>query len=206
MKYAVDQDLDECITVDELLEYLPIVSKYHRFTCPKCDKWVTPVKAELRKKHFKHLIGSPNCPDYFGGVIHDEGNISSINVSSVNRNLKPIFMKDSVKIHDPKHTFRSEDLTLNVKCSNCYCDHLIYVICNVNLDISVYLLRGIKTFTYYHHLGKFRCDTCKKYFYKFEDIEKEWAKEYGKKKVEKKLGEILDEFNDLSQSLPKMFK
>lgn len=81
MKYAIDLNLDEWVTVEELLEYYPIALKYHRFACPKCDKRVTPVKAVLRKKHFKHLDGSPNCPDYFGGGIYDGGVTSGVNVS-----------------------------------------------------------------------------------------------------------------------------
>lgn len=73
MKYAIDQNLGEWVTVNELMEYFPVALKYHRFACPKCNKRVTPVKAVLRVKHFKHLDGSPNCPDYFGGGIYIGG-------------------------------------------------------------------------------------------------------------------------------------
>ncbi len=91
MKYTIDINISEWVTVDELMEYFPIALKYHRFTCPKCNKRVTPVKAVQRVKHFKHLDGSPNCPDYFGGGI-SIGGIPNPNVSGfIHRSSNEIF-------------------------------------------------------------------------------------------------------------------
>ncbi len=114
MKYAIDLNLGEWVTVDELLEYFPIALKYHKFTCPKCGKRVSPVKAVIRKMHFKHLDGSPNCPDYFGGGIYDAGGISSVNVSGLaRRNPNEIFeFVGFEKFYIDDYHF-SEDLEIN---------------------------------------------------------------------------------------------
>ena len=359
MKWAIDQNLGEIYTVDELLDYYPIALQIHRFACPTCGRRVTPVKAIMKEKHFKHKDGSPDCPYYYGGgnggsyggisvpkpsfggvISRDSGEIfefvgfesfflsdtkfyyheeldeievkyhpekhhgnfflwikpleelrlrgfdhaklinsiitfskygrtivfvinptisldrdavegpiirSLVNGSSVvfeipplsslslelikvwildsegklicpgrvsldslitrtafsykkllkiMGNLESFFSIEPVQVTDPKHTFRSENLPLKISCKNCHYEHDVYVVCTVDFDIDIYIFRNKKnTFIYFRQLRKFQCRMCNKYFYTFEDIEKEWVKVYGEKQLEKKqkkLRKILD--------------
>jgi hypothetical protein len=348
--WAIDQNLGEMYTVDELLDYYPIALQIHRFACPTCGRRVTPVKAILRKKHFKHKDGSPDCPYYYGGdsyggntvpkpsfggvvsrnsreifefvgfepfflqdtkfsskeeldeievkyhpdkykgnfflwvkpieelrlsnfdldilissfitfskygrtivfvinpaigqdqvgtadliikrlvtgsgiafeipplstlsldmvkvwILDSEGicmcpgriSLDSLiirtafsynTLKKIMRDLEPFFRREPVKITDPKHTFRSEDLTLFIKCKHCGKEHRIYLVCNMNLDIIVYFRGGSNTFDFIKHLRKFKCHICQNIFLEFKHLEKEWAKEYGEKQLEKKQKEL----------------
>lgn len=67
IKCAYNINLNEIVTVDDMVKYHRYTVRVHRYFCPVCNKRVIPCISDCISSYFKHADESPECEFYFGG-------------------------------------------------------------------------------------------------------------------------------------------
>ena len=67
IKFAYNINLNEIVTVDDMVKFHRYTVRVHRYFCPVCNKKVIPCISDCISSYFKHADESPECEFYFGG-------------------------------------------------------------------------------------------------------------------------------------------